>query len=270
MYAAAIIVFRESLEAALIIGIMLAATRGIAMRGRWVWGGVLLGLTGAGLVAYSMEMIGNLLDGMGQEYFNIGVLLFAIAMLAWHNIWMASHGRELAEQMKSTARAVTDGQSERSIILVVIALAVMREGAETVLFLYGLANSGEQGLRDTFTGGSLGLLAGIAVAGLLYAGLLRIPLRWFFGVTGALVLLLAASMASQVARLLMQVDALPSLAAPMWDTSNVLAQDSVAGTLLHGLMGYDAQPDGTQVLAYVATLLLIATGMLLVSRRNTR
>ena len=270
MYAAAIIVFRESLEAALIIGVMLAATRGIAQRGRWVWGGVLLGLAGASLVAYSMEMIGSMLDGMGQEYFNIGILLFAVGMLAWHNIWMASHGRELAEQVKTTARAVSDGRSERSIILVVIALAVMREGSETVLFLYGLAGDGANGMRDMLAGGGLGLFCGAAVAALLYAGLLRVPLRWFFAVTGAMVLLLAASMASQAARLLMQVDVLPSLASPLWDTSAVLPQDGVVGTLLHGLIGYEAQPDGTQVLVYVATLLLVATGMLLVSRRTAQ
>jgi len=268
MYAAAIIVFRESLEAALIISIMLAATRGIAMRGRWVLGGVVVGLTGAVLVASGMEMIANLVDGMGQEFFNAGILLIAVVMLAWHNIWMASHGRELAQQMKSTARAVTDGRSERSVILLVIALAVMREGSETVLFLYGVATDSANGARETLTGGALGLGAGALIAVLLYAGLLRIPVRWFFAATGALVLLLAASMASQAARLLIQADVLPSLAAPLWNTSDVLSQNTVAGTILHGLIGYDAEPAGMQVVAYVGVLIAIVGGMLWVSRRT--
>lgn len=267
MYAAAIIVFRESLEAALIISIMLAATRGIAMRGRWVLGGIFLGLGGAALVASGMGMIANLVDGMGQEFFNIAILLTAVAMLAWHNIWMASHGRELAQQMKSTAKAVTDGRSERSVILLVIALAVMREGSETVLFLYGVATDSANGVRDTVVGGALGLGAGALIASLLYAGLLRIPVRWFFAATGALVLLLAASMASQAARLLIQADVLPSLAAPIWNTSDVLSQNTVAGTILHGLIGYDAQPAGMQVVAYVVVLIVIASGMLWASRR---
>jgi high-affinity iron transporter len=105
------------------------------------------------------------------------------------------------------------------------------------------------------------------VASLLYAGLLRIPVRWFFAATGALVLLLAASMASQAARLLIRADVLPSLVAPIWNTSNVLSQDTVAGTILHGLIGYDAQPAGMQVVAYVGVLIVIASGMFLASRR---
>jgi high-affinity iron transporter len=269
MYAAAIIVFRESLEAALIISIMLAATRGIAMRGRWVLGGIFLGLTGAVLVASGMEMIANLVGGMGQEFFNVAILLTAVVMLAWHNIWMAAHGQELAQQMRSTARAVTDGRSEHSVILLVIALAVMREGSETVLFLYGVATDSANGMRNTLIGGALGFGSGAVVAGLLYAGLLRIPVRWFFAATSALVLLLAASMASQAARLLIQADVLPSLATPIWNTSQILSQNTMAGTILHGLIGYDAQPAGMQVVAYISVLIAIGSGMMWVSRRSS-
>lgn len=267
MYAAAIIVFRESLEAALIISIMMAATRGIPMRGRWVLGGIFAGMAGAAVVASGMEMIANLVNGNGQEFLNVAILITAVVMLAWHNIWMASHGRELAQQMKNTARAVTDGRSERSVIVLVIALAIMREGSETVLFLYGVATDSANGIHDMLAGAVLGLGAGTLVASLLYAGLLRIPVRWFFAATGALVLLLAASMASQAARLLIQADVLPSLATPLWNTSNFLAQNTVAGTILHGLIGYDAQPAGMQVVAYLGVLIAITSGMLWVSRR---
>ena len=268
MFAAALIVFRESLEASLIISIMMAATRGIPQRGRWVGAGVLLGLVGAAVVASSMGAIANWADGMGQELFNVTILLTAVGMLAWHNIWMAVHGRELAQQIKSTVREVNQGSRERSVILLVIALAVLREGSETVLFLYGVATSGDSGLRDTLAGGGLGLGCGALVAGLLYAGLLRIPVGKFFAATGLLVLLLAASMASQAARLLIQADLLPSLGAPLWDTSAWLAQDTAAGTILHGLVGYDAQPAGMQVLAYGLVLVGIAIGMRWAATQN--
>lgn len=269
MLSAAIVVFRESLEAFLIISIMVAATRGIGQRGGWIAGGLVLGLLGSAAVAMGMERISNLADGMGQEFFNVAVLVVAVGMLAWHNIWMASHGRALAMQMKSTARSVAEGQSARSVILVVIALAVLREGSETVLFLYGVATSSETGLRDTVAGGSLGLGGASVVAGLMYWGLLRIPVSRFFAVTGVLVLLLAASMASQAARLLVQADVLPSLGAPLWDSSGLLEQSTPLGTLLHGLIGYDTQPAGMQVLVYVLVVLLIASGMRWVSRRAT-
>ncbi|MFZ3218570.1 MAG: FTR1 family protein [Rhodoferax sp.] len=268
MFAAALIVFRESLEASLIISIMVAATRGISRRSHWIVGGLVAGLVGAALVASSMEAISNLASGMGQELFQAGVLTLAVGMLAWHNIWMSAHGREMAAQAQNAARAVSEGTRTRSAIFLVVALAVLREGSETVLFLYSLATSGEGGLRTTVTGGASGLAAGVLVGGLLYAGLLRIPLRWFFSITGILVLLLAASMASQAARFLIQADLLPSLGAPLWDTSSVLSQSSAVGILLHGLIGYDPQPAGMQLLFYVVVLVAIACGMFWVSRRG--
>ncbi len=261
MFAAALIVFRESLEAALIIGIMAAATRGIPARGRWIGSGVLAGFVGAALLASSMEFVSNLASGMGQELFNAGVLTIAVGMLAWHNIWMSVHGREMATQALSAARAVQDGQREGSVIFVVVAMAVLREGSETVLFLYGLATSADDGLRTMISGGLTGLVAGSLVGWLLYAGLLRIPLRWFFSATSVLVLLLASGMAAQATRFLIQADILPDLGSPLWDTSSVLSQTSVFGTLLHGLIGYDAQPAGMQVLAYFTVLIAIAVGM---------
>ena len=269
MFSAALIVFRESLEAALIISIMVAATRGIPRRSHWIFGGLVVGLVGATAVAGSMELIANLADGMGQELFNVAILTLAVLMLAWHNIWMSAHGRELAQQLTNTAKRVTEGSRERSVILVVVALAVLREGSETVLFLYGVATSGANGLRNTVTGGTLGLTAGALVGGLLYAGLLRVPVRRFFDVTGMLVLLLAASMASQAARLLIQADLLPSLGAPLWDTSMVLSQSTAVGIILHGLVGYEAQPAGMQVIAYVSVLLAIAIGMKRVADRSS-
>ncbi len=270
MFAAAVIVFRETLEASLIISIMAAATRAVPLRGRWMAAGVLAGLTGAALVASSMEAISNLASGMGQELFNAGVLILAVGMLAWHNIWMSVHGREMAAHAASTARAITDGSRERSVIFVVVALAVLREGSETVLFLYSLATSGEGGLRTTFIGGLSGMAAGVLVGALLYAGLLRIPLRWFFSITGVLVLLLAASMASQAARFLIQADVLPSLGAPLWDTSHVLSQSKPLGIFLHSLLGYDAQPAGLQVLFYGLVLVALSSAMVWIAPRSLK
>lgn len=268
MFAAALIVFRESLEASLIIGIMAAATRGISFRGRWMFAGVFAGLLGATVVASTMGVISDMAEGMGQELFNAVVLILAVGMLAWHNIWMSIHGRELATQAANAARSVKDGSRECSVIFLVVALAVLREGSETVLFLYSLATSSEDGLRTTIGGGLSGLAAGSLVGGLLYAGLLRIPLRWFFSLTGVLVLLLAASMASQAARFLIQADLLPSYGAPLWDTSAVLAQTSALGTLLHGLVGYEARPAGTQIISYLAVLVVVAAGMHWASSRT--
>jgi high-affinity iron transporter len=270
MFGATLVVFRETVEAALLIGIIAAATRGIPGRSDWIFGGVLTGATGAALVAALTGHISALLDGIGQELFNAAILAVAVILLAWHNIWMSGHAAELAASAKQVGREVGDGKHQLSAILAVIAVAVLREGSESVLFLYGLMASGEVDLPAVAGGGVLGVLAGGTLGLVLYAGMLKIPMRWFFSVTGALILLLAAAMASQLAKFLIQADVLPSLSSPLWDTSAALSNRSPLGTLMHALAGYDATPAGMQVLFYVLTALAIVAGMWWARRSTVR
>ena len=268
MFSTAVIIFREVLEAALIIGVVAAATRAIPGRNYWLAAGVLAGLLGAGIVAFFASIIAESAGGMGQELFNALVLGLAVVMLAWHNIWMSSHGAELAKNARSVGADISDGRSERSVILVLVGLAVLREGSEATLFLYGIAASEGSGALPMLMGGLAGLLIGAAVGYALYAGLLRVPMRWFFAATGILILFLAAGMASRSAHYLIQADMLPSLASPMWDTSSVLPQQSFFGTLLHILVGYEDRPAGMQIIFYVTALIIIGLGMKWAGRQH--
>jgi high-affinity iron transporter len=189
------------------------------------------------------------------------VLGIAVFMLAWHNLWMSSHGAALAADARHVGSEIRDGRRECPVLFVIVGLAVLREGSETVLFLYGIAAAEGGASWPMLTGGLVGVGAGVAVGYLLYAGLLRIPLRWFFTATGVLVLFLAAGMASQAARFLIQADILPSLAAPLWDFSGLLPQTSIVGTLLHSLVGYEARPAGMQIVFYVLVLIAVSAGM---------
>ena len=261
MFGSALIVFREVLEAALLIGIIAAATRAVPGRSRWLAGGIVAGLAGAGIVALGTDRIADMASGVGQELLNAIILGVAVLMLAWHNLWMSSHGATLAADARGVGNQISDGRRERSVLLVVVGLAVLREGAETVLFLYGIAASEGGASWPMLAGGLIGIAGGVAVGYTLYAGLLRVPLRWFFTATSLLVLFLAAGMASQAARFLIQADVLPSLASPAWDTSAVLPQTSLVGMLLHGLVGYDARPAGMQIVFYLTVLIAIGAGM---------
>lgn len=266
MFGTIVIVFREVLEAAVLIGIIAAATRSIPGRNRWLAAGLLAGLSGAALVAASTDVIGSMASGIGQELFNAIVLGIAVLMLAWHNIWMATHGAELAAGARKVGVAIRDGQRECSIVMVVVGLAVLREGAETVLFLYGIASTEGGEASSMLFGGVIGVILGVTVGYALYAGLLRVPMRWFFSATGLLVLLLAAGMASQAAKFLIQADLLPSLVSPLWDISASLPESSILGVLLHSLIGYDARPAGMQIIFYVTVLVFIAAGMKVAAR----
>lgn len=268
MLGSAIIVFRETLEAALIIGIIAAATRTIRGRSRWLIGGVVAGALGAGVVAGMTSTIAGLFEGMGQELFNAAVLGIAVLMLAWHSVWMSSHGAELASDAKRVSRNVSEGKAELSAVAILVAIAVLREGAESVLFVYGVMSGGEVTVLTALSGATLGLLGGALVGALLYWGMIRIPLKWLFGVTTVLILFLAAGMASRMAEFLVQAEVLPPLRSPLWDLSRQLPMDSAFGAVMHALVGYDAAPAGVQVLFYVTTLAVIFSAMTYVRRRK--
>lgn len=266
MLAAGLIVFREMLEAALVTGIILAATRGVAGSRLFISGGVILGLAGALVLALFAETLSDAMNGMGQELFNAAVLGLAVVMLAWHTIWMSRHGREMAAQMRAVGSAVSSGSRPLSVLSVVVGVAVLREGAETVLFLYGILASDGDSLMATAFGALLGVVAGAGVGALLYAGLVAIPTRLLFGVTTWMVTLLAAGMAAQMVTFLSAAGVLDVAMDPVWDSSGLLAEDSLPGRLLHTLIGYIDHPAWPQIIAYGLTLLVIAGAARLVAR----
>ncbi len=256
MLATAVIMFREVLEASLIIAIVLGASRGIVNRGRWVAAGITLGLLGASIVAILANVASSEFSGNGQALLNAVILLSAVAMLTWHNVWMSAHGKQLSSEVKAVGTGVQSGQRPMTALLIITLVAVMREGSEAVLFLWAIATGGEQSI-NMLMGGLGGVVVGILVGLLLYIGLLRIPTRHFFSVTSWLILLLAAGLAAQAAGFLNQLGLLPALGNGLWNTSGILSQNSLIGQFLHILIGYIARPSGIQVVFYVGTLLSI-------------
>lgn len=257
MLSTALIVFREVLEAALVVSIVLAATKGVVKRGWWVSGGLLGGTIGAGLIALFADVISSWASGMGQEVFNACVMFVAVIMLAWHSIWMTRHSREMAQQILAVGKAVAAGSKPLTGLSIVVGVAVLREGSEAVLFLYGIA-AGEPGQTpQMIIGGLLGIVGGVGLGAAMYAGLLQIPVKRLFVVTNALIVLLAAGMASQGTGYLVAAGLLPSWGDTLWDTSWLLRETSVVGKMLHTLIGYTARPAGIQIAAYISTLIII-------------
>jgi high-affinity iron transporter len=266
MISALIIVFREVIEAGLIVGIVLAATAGVPTRGRWVAIGVAAGVAGACLVAAFAGELANLFQGSGQEFFNAAILLLAVAMLTWHNVWMASHGREMARELKSAGHQVVTGERTLSALAVVVGVAVLREGSEVVLFLYGISAQGGTSVSAMAAGGASGLLCGGLVSALMYFGLLTIPAGKLFQVTSGLITLLAAGMASQAVIFFQNGGWLEYFTSTIWDTSWLVKEDSIAGRLLHTLVGYSEAPNGAQLIAYGVTIAMIVMLMRLVNK----
>ena len=253
MLGALIIVFREVIEAGLIVGIVMAATRGVAGRGRWITIGIAAGVLGACVVAVFAGAISQAFEGAGQELFNASILGVAVVMLMWHNAWMARHGREIAATMYQVGAAVSEGARPLTALAIVVGLAVLREGSEVVLFLYGIMASGTSA-GALLVGGLLGIAAGAAFTALTYFGLLAIPSRYIFSVTSWLIALLAAGMASQSVQFLNNAGVVVVLDRTIWDTSWLLSEGSLFGKMLHALIGYTERPTEMQLMVYIATL----------------
>jgi high-affinity iron transporter len=265
MLAIAIIVFRETLEAALIVSIVLAASLGIVGRGRWVAAGVAGGAAGAGLVALFAAGISGMFSGNGQELLNASVLLLAACMLAWHNIWIAHHCQgghgggarpgQGGRDRRAPARRIGTDHGRRSAARKIRngAVRLWRRGRVAREFL------GDAGWRS-FEAGRWRRIG---------CGSLRrpvaIPVRRLFAVTSWMVLLLAAGLASQAVSFLVQADMLPSLGNDVWDTSFLLSDGSIPGRVLHTLIGYVARPQGIQLLVFGLTILVIGIPMWLIS-----
>jgi high-affinity iron transporter len=269
MLATAIILFREVLEAALIIAIVMGASRGIARRGRWVAGGILLGVLGASMIALLASDIALKFEGRLSAILNAIILLSAVALLTWHNVWMKSHGRKLAADIATVGEDVETGRQPLTALMLLTFAAVMREGSEAVLFIWAIATSGQQGFNLAL-GALVGIVAGVLVGALLYRGLLRFPLRHFFSLTSWIILLLTAGLSAQAAGFLNQADLLPALGSQLWDTSHLLSQASLPGQLLHTLIGYIARPSGIEVAFYVGTILIVLILMQLFGKSSPR
>jgi high-affinity iron transporter len=254
MAGALIIVLREVFEAGLIVGIVLAATRTLPRRGRYVTGGVLAGALGAALVAAFAGALSNALAGAGQEVFNAAILGIAVIMLGWHNTFMARHGGEIGEDMRQLGREVRSGSRSLMALAIVVAVAVLREGSEVVLFLYGVVLSSGESRLSLVLGGVLGLLLGAGISALTYRGLAVIPPRYLFKVTSVMIAFMAAGMAAQSVAFLEQADIATALGEAVWNTSLVLADTSIAGRVLHTLLGYTEKPTELQLVVYLATL----------------
>jgi high-affinity iron transporter len=270
MLSALLIVFREIIEAGLIVGIVLAATAGVPRRSTFVALGVLGGVIGACLVALFAGELASLFQGSGQELFNAAILLLAVAMLTWHNVWMASHGREMARELKAAGHDVISGKRTLAALGIVVGVAVLREGSEVVLFLYGIVAQGGTSNAALTLGGALGLVAGAGVSALMYFGLLTIPAHRLFTVTSGLITLLAAGMAAQAVLFLQNGGYINALTNTLWDTSWLLPEDGIAGRLLHTLVGYSEAPNGAQLIAYLATIAMMLVLMRIVGKPGPR
>ena len=251
---AAFIVWRETIEAMLVIGILhgwLSAQSELeadARRhaARWLWGGVGAGLALAGLLALALLGMQTWAGATTLEWFQALVPLVAAGLIFQMVVWMRHHGaglrRELEAGMSAAAR-----RAHWAGMALLAAIAVGREGAETVIFLYGA--SGHEGAANLFAGGALGFVLALAAYALLARGALWFSWRVFFRATELLLLLLGGALLVDAMDKLIGLEALPALADPLWNAGFLLDDTGRVGGLLAAFTGWRAQPAGMSYLA---------------------
>lgn len=257
----AFIVWRESVEALLVVGILYTWLRA-SPEGRrglpWLWGGVGAGLLLAGALALVLLGVASWLSDTGQEWFQALMALAACGLVVQMVVWMRSHGRGLKRELEGGA-AEHASRNHWWGVLILVMIAVAREGSESVVFLYGVILSSNA--ADHAGGMVLAGLAGFAAAlltfWLLQLGGKIVTWRRFFKYTEMLLLLLAAALLVAATDRLISLDVLPTLIDPVWDTSWLLDTSGGLGKVLADFAGYRAYPALSQVLIWAAYWVLV-------------
>ncbi|HEY9320650.1 MULTISPECIES: FTR1 family iron permease [Achromobacter] len=268
------IVWRESVEAMLVVGILYTWLRSTpeGKRGlNYLWGGVAAGLGLAVALALVLLGVSSWLSDEGQEWFQAIMSLAACALVVQMVVWMKKHGRTLKGELESGARSSVANDNWWGLF-VLVAIAVAREGSETVVFLYGTVSAGEGGSDMLML--ALAGVAGFAVAlltfWLLQLGGKLITWRRFFRVTEILLLLLAGSLLVGGLDHLISLDVLPTIVDPVWDSSWLLSDSTGFGKVLADFAGYRALPALISVLLWVAYWIVVWALLRWVGNKSAR
>ena len=273
MGATFVVVLREGFEAALLLGIVYAYLTKIGHPEsyRYVTIGGALALAASVLMGVGVTVASGPLADLGPDVIAVGVIFVAVALLSWHGWWMGRHARALRGEVH---RRIDEAHARQRLWMVglIAFTGVFREGAETVLFLWGLLTQLEESSGWlSLLGGAAGL-AGAAVLGwAVFQGGRRLSIQGFFAATSVLLLFLAGGLVASGVGRLQGLGVLPA-GDPLWDTSWLLDDQSTVGSLLAGLVGYRARPTALEVGGYV--LYVVVAGTLffpaLVRRRARR
>lgn len=254
--AIAFVVWRESVEALLVIGILdswlLARVADPRRPRRFLWSGVAAGLAVASVLAIALTGLGDLLSEDAQQAYQTATVLIAAILIIQMLLWMRRHARSMKQSLETALDEAVERRKAWGVFVLAL-IAVAREGSETVIFLYGMLSAGAGG---SLAGGVIAALVGLGMAMLTY-GLLRLagkrmPWRLFFGITEVMLMFLAAALLMTGIDGLIDLGILPKLSRGLWNTSWLIPDGSAGGGFISALTGYRAKPNLMELIAYAA------------------
>ena len=263
------IVMRESLEASLLVGILLSSVKKAGRPGdrRFVIAGVLSALLLCIGVLIGSEDLAPLLSGPFRTRLDIVIFFLAAFFLTTMVVWMRYQGKSLSGRLSARVGLILERGNHSALFLLAF-IGVFREGLETILFLWGVFSQSGQGPESAqVLGGFLGLGAGVGLVVLLFTGLVRVPIGLFFSATSLLLILFAAGMISAGVGRLVTIGVLPPLVSQVWDTSHILNEHNLMGGFMADFFGYRARPSLIVVLTTFSYMILM-TGWWLWSQKD--
>ena len=256
MFSVSLIVFREIVEIAIILTILLLATNNIKGRRAYIVLGIAIGVIGAIILALLTNKITDLADGYGQEITNIAILSMAIVMISWTVIWMKKESSRFSKAAFETGKKIEVGEEPKIILSLIIASSIFREGAEIVLFTQGFL-AGDEPNFAFFVSVMLGCVAGVVFGLMFYLGVIKFAFKYIFSFTSVLLILLASSLSAQIAKNLIQANIVTAFSKPLWNSSWIVSNGSFFGQLLTNFFGYNARPTGLELSFYSITLIFL-------------
>lgn len=250
MFAGILITLREGIEAFLVVGILLGILSKMKQtdKNKFIWWGSGIAVAVSILIAYLIQLLSINFEGTNAEVFEIVVAAVAIAVLSYMVIWMNKQSRSLKSNLeKQITSALNQNQMWGLVLLAFV--TIIREGIETALFLTAV-NASAKG-SGLLIGALTGLFLAAIVSYLIVRAAIRLNLRMFFLITGSMVVVIAAGLASHITMALQELGILPFNEIIAWNLSSFISDESLLGKLLHAFIGYVAAPTVLQLIVYI-------------------
>lgn len=256
MFKIAVVIFRESLEIALLLGVIMAVTRPIENSRTYIVLGALLGLVAASLFAFFARSLSVLFGGVGDELFDACVILLTSAIISWTVIWMQGYTKRIKRDLGELSDKIASGTTSQFMLVLVVAATIFREGVEILLFIYSIASTETIRVNEYITGLGIGAFLGLVVGIIIYLGLVNFAGKYAFKISTILLILIAAGLASEAAGILTSSGIIDIMSGEIWDSSWLINDNSEVGRILNVITGYVAKPNELQITFYFTTIIL--------------
>lgn len=257
MFQIALVVFRECLEISMILGVIAVATKSIQNSLVYVIAGVMSGTIISALMAFIASQLNFSLGGYGDELVNVAIILLAVLVVGATAIWVNNYSYKVANKMDDLALRIENGNAPKIMLTLVVAVTIFREVTEIILFVSALTTAYELAPIDYLLGFLSGVGGSVVVSVGIYYGLSKLAVKYLFRVSFYMLVLIAASLASEAAGMLTSIGFWNFYNIPLWDSSWLISDFSFMGKILKTLVGYNSQPNMLQVICYLSTVGII-------------